>query len=324
MHDHGVTLRCMQANIKDAVAAAWSDAWDRGDFGAFEALVTPDYQRESTRSGRVSTLDEFKQEVTEVRAAFPDLVTRIDRVLVEDDALAVFWTSDGTFTQPLGTVPPTGKRVITNGSNYATLRDGLVSHERVTWDSAELLTHLGLPSLHSAFEDSDADYADESTAPPREMLKAFNKQFISGVTVVTTKDEDGKPRGLAVSAYSSVSLDPPLVLVCVQKSSSTYPSLFRSTNLGINILSSEQQDVLATFASKSADKFADITWHEAPEGSPLIDGSSASIEVEIKERFQALTHTIFIGRVHHATTTDDAPILYKAGKFFDGRGLSQL
>jgi len=314
----------MQENVKDAVTVAWANAWDRGDFGALEALVTDDYQRESTGSGRVCSLAEFQVEINEVRAAFPDLVTRIDQIVQEGDSLAIFWTSTGTFLEPLGSVPPTGKPVITKGSNNSTLRDGRITHERVTWDSNELLTHLGLPSLHSAFEPEENPGDGEAAALPREMLKAFNKQFTSGVTVVTTRDGDNHPRGLAVTAYSSISLDPPLVLLCIQKSSSTYPALFRSANVGINILSSGQRDTLGVFASKSSDKFATIAWHAGPNGSPLIDGSSASIEVEIKERYQALTHTIFIGRVRHAETTDDAPILYKAGKFFDGRGLTEL
>lgn len=314
----------MHGSLREAIGRAWSDVWDRGDFRAFERLVSVDYRRESAGSGRMATLAEFEDEVREVRNAFPDLVTRIEQLVIEDDSLAICWRSDGTFTGPLGTVPPTGRRVITHGSNFSRLRDGLIAHERVTWDASELLTHLGLPSLHSAFEEPDDDYLGEAVAPAREMLKAFNKQFVSGVTVVTTIDEHERPRGLAVSAYTSVSLDPPLVIVCVQKSSSTYPALFRATDLGINILSSEQRDTLAMFASKSPDKFASVDWHPGPGGSPLIDGSSASIEVEIKERFQALTHTIFVGRVHHAETDNAAPILYKAGTFYDGRGLTAL
>ena len=78
------------------------------------------------------------------------------------------------------------------------------------------------------------------------------------------------------------------------------------------------------FASKAPDKFASLDWHPAANGSPLIDGSAASIEVEIKERFQALTHTVFIGRVRSAEATDDAPMIYKAGKFFDSEDLRSL
>ncbi|MDJ1370878.1 flavin reductase [Gulosibacter molinativorax] len=314
----------MQQDIKDAVRHAWAKAWDEGKYTALRELVTSDYRRTSASSGRVMNLDDFINEIDEMRAAFPDMHTTIERIVANDDELAIFWRTDGTFTEPLGNVPPTGTKLQTHGSNFARIRDGKIAEEEVTWDDSALLRDLGLTSLASAFEEAPAVTPIGDALPPREGLKAFNKQFISGVTVVTTTDEEGKPRGLAVSAFSSVSLDPPLVLVCVQKTSSTYPSLFRSSHIGINALSSEQRETIGTFASKSADKFAEIDWHEGPNGSPLIDGSSASIEVEIKERFQALTHTIFIGRVQYAESTDDAPIIYKAAKFYDGRGLAEL
>ncbi|WP_448262397.1 flavin reductase [Microbacterium aurum] len=313
----------MHEDIKGAVRDAWTAAWDYGDFTPFRSLVAPGYTRESTASGRTADIAQFLDEVAEVRAAFPDLETRIDRIVLDGDSLAVFWTSEGTFTHQLGAVPPTGRRVITHGCNDVTVEGGLISRERVTWDSTELLRDSGLPSLHSAFEDTDGP-AMSPEAAPREMLKAFNKQFVSGVTVVTTRDAEDRPRGLAVSSYTSVSLDPPLVLVCIQKTSSTHPEFFRATHFGINIIASSQRDTLDLFASKAPDKFADLAWHSAPQGSPLIDGSSASIEVEIKERFQALTHTVLLGRVQHAETTEQAPILYKAGRFYDGRTLTDL
>lgn len=148
---------------------------------------------------------------------------------------------------------------------------------------------------------------------------------MTGVTVVTTIDGDGNPRGLAANSYASVSLEPPLVLVCVQKTAGTYGSLFRSAHLGINIMSNEQREVVGTFASKVSDKFADISWHAAPGGSPLIDGSAASIEAEIKERFQARTHTVFIARVTHAeVAAEESPMVYKAGRFYDGGDLTSL
>lgn len=316
----------MQAHIKDAVVAAWQSAWDHGDLDAFDHLVTDDYVRVSTGSGRQACLADLKQEIADVRAAFPDLRTVIDHVVVEGDTAAIFWHSTGSFTEPLLDVPPTGSTVHTRGSNLVTIRDGKIAREEVTWDASELLADSGLPSLSSAFEphDTTAVVDEFSRLAPREMLKAFNRQFVTGVTVVTTKDVNGDPLGLAVNSYASLSLDPPLVLVCVQKSSSTYPALFRARHLGINILSNNQQETLRVFASKTADKFSQVRWHEAPAGSPLLDGSSASIEVEIKERFQVLTHTLFIGRVRYVQDTDHDPILYRAGKFFDGSNLTAL
>jgi flavin reductase (DIM6/NTAB) family NADH-FMN oxidoreductase RutF len=159
--------------------------------------------------------------------------------------------------------------------------------------------------------------------PDPELLKGFNRQFVTGVTVVTTKDGDAA-RGLAVNAYSSISLDPPLVMVCIQRTSSTWPALFTATHLGVNILSHKQRGIVSVFASKDPDKFARIDWYPGPHGSPLIPGSAAMLEAEIRERFQAKTHTIFICRVRHAEVGDEAPMIYKAGRFFDGGHLTEL
>jgi flavin reductase (DIM6/NTAB) family NADH-FMN oxidoreductase RutF len=161
------------------------------------------------------------------------------------------------------------------------------------------------------------------THPDMDVMKQVNRQFVSGVTVVTAKD-DQKPRGLAVNAFSSVSLDPPTVMVAVQRTSSTHDCLFRATHLAINILSTEQLDVVKTFATKSDDKFAGLDWAPGPFGSPLIARSSAQMEVEIRERLQASTHTLFLCRVLHATVSDRHPMVYSAGRFFDGAALTAL
>lgn len=313
-------------DVKTTIIETWREAWDLGNTDALACLFTDDYVRVSANSRRERTAEESKSEISEIRAAFPDLTTTIDRILIEGDQGAIYWHSTGTFTQPLNDVPPTGQSVTTHGSNLITFDQGAISREEVTWDAHALLADLGLKSLSSAFESYAGDVVtdDLSGEPSSESLKAFNRQFITGVTVVTTTDEDGKPRGLAVNSYNSISLDPPLVLVCVQKTSSTYPALFRSTHMGINIMSRNQRATIGTFASKTPDKFAELDWHSGANGSPLIDGSAASIEVEIKERFQAITHTVFIGRVRSAEASDDEPMIYKAGKFFDSQDLSAL
>ena len=159
--------------------------------------------------------------------------------------------------------------------------------------------------------------------PDPELMKGFNRQFITGVTVVTTNDGD-QPKGLAVNAYASISVDPPLVMVCVQRTSSTYPALFKATHLGINILSNEQKNVVSVFAGKADDKFASTNWEPGPHGSPLINGSAAMLEAEIRERFQSKTHTVLICRVRHADVGDSAPMVYAAGKFYDGAELQPL
>lgn len=160
--------------------------------------------------------------------------------------------------------------------------------------------------------------------PDIDLMKQVNRQFITGVTVVTTMDGD-IPRGLAVNAFSSISLEPPTVMVCVQHTSSTHDVLFRASHLAINILSVDQLDVVATFASKASDKFATIAWEPGPYGgAPLLPGSSAQMEVEIRERLRASTHSVFICRVVHAAVTENAPMIYSAGRFFDSTQLRTL
>jgi steroid delta-isomerase-like uncharacterized protein len=314
----------MQQAIDSFITDVWASSWDSGDVEALDSLVTEDYVRISKASGHEAGLAELKQEILAVREGFPDLTTTIDNFVLDGDTAAIFWTSRGTHTRPFHGVPPTNRRVETRGSNILTLREGRIVRETVTWDGSELLEALGIKSLADAGAVPEKLVLDTmSGEPDPEVMKGFNRQFVTGVTVVTTTD-GGVAKGLAVNAYSSVSLEPPLVMVCVQKTSSTYPALFASTHLGINILSNAQKDTVSTFASKSADKFAEIAWHEGPNGSPLIDGSSAALEAEIRERFQAKTHTVFICRVRHAEVGGTEPMVYKAGRFYNSEELSPL
>lgn len=156
-----------------------------------------------------------------------------------------------------------------------------------------------------------------------ETVKNVHRQFVTGVTVVTTVDGD-TPRGLAVNAFSSVSLEPPVVLVCVQATSTSYPALFRSNHLAVNILAADQLPVLRVFAAKGHDKFANVDWSPGVHGSPIINGCAASIEVEIGERLRAGTHTVFIGQVVDARTRDTEPLIYRAGEFYAPSGLTAV
>jgi flavin reductase (DIM6/NTAB) family NADH-FMN oxidoreductase RutF/predicted ester cyclase len=295
---------------------------------ALDGLLADGYTRTSKATGATIDVDGLKAEISAARAAFPDLKTIIDDVVEGGDAVAVFWTSTGTHTNRYLDVPPTGLAVQTRGSNILAVKDGRILRESVTWDGSELLAGLGIRPLRGiaarpapaiAVEAEDA----EDAVPSLEVMKAFNRQFVTGVTVVTTKEGE-KPKGLAVNAYCSVSLEPPLVLVCVQKTSSTYPALFSSTHLGINVLGAGQRATVGVFASKAEDKFAELDWHEGPKGSPLLDGSAACLEAEIQERFQAKTHTVFICRVRQAEVENTPPMVYKAGGFYSGEDLTEL
>ena len=96
--------------------------------------------------------------------------------------------------------------------------------------------------------------------------------FPTGVAVVTGIDADGKPAGMAVGSFSSVSLDPPLVAFMPDKSSSSWPKFRDSGSFCVNILGAEQESVCRTFASRGGDKFAELSWRPAGSGAPVLDG----------------------------------------------------
>lgn len=317
-----LTVIGMQQTLEPLITSAWREAWDKGDLNALDGLVADGYTRISKATGATVDITGLKAEIAAVREAFPDLRTTIDNIVEGEGTVAVFWTSTGTHIHEYLGVPATGLTVQTRGSNILVLEDGQITKETVTWDGSELLAALGIRPLRGTATPEVGDGGD-SPELDADLMKAFNRQFITGVTVVTTKEGE-TPKGLAANSYCSVSIEPPLVLICVQKTSSTYPALFSSSHLGINILGTGQRETVRVFASKAPDKFAELEWHEGPNGSPLLDGSAASLEAEIQERFQAKTHTVFICRVRHAEIDDSAPMVYKAGRFYDGGNLAEL
>lgn len=152
--------------------------------------------------------------------------------------------------------------------------------------------------------------------------KEAHRRFPTGVTVVTTT-VDGTPYGLAVNAFSSVSMDPPMVLVCVKSTSQTHPHLEISDHIGINILANDQEWIAQAFASSGGDKFAGISWHSSLTGAPLLDGAAAAFEVKIDQRIPAGSHTIFLGEVVAVEAEGERqPLLYLGGAFHDSSSLA--
>lgn len=154
-------------------------------------------------------------------------------------------------------------------------------------------------------------------------LRQVHRKFVTGVTVVTTM-ADSQPRGLAVNAFTSISLDPPLTLVCINKSSNTFNSLFQSQYIGINVLSHHQGTICRWFASKRTDKFADIDWVAGEYGSPLLAQCCAWMEARVLERLDAHTHVVFVCEVVGAACTSEPPLIYSNGGFFDGAYLAPV
>lgn len=120
--------------------------------------------------------------------------------------------------------------------------------------------------------------------------------FPTGVTVVTAMTDDG-PAGMAIGSFSSVSLDPPLVLFCPQKTSGSWNRIKGSGSFCVNILAEDQEDVSRVFASKSDDKFAEIGWKHSGNGAPRITGVLAHIDCDIHEVLDGGDHDIVLGLV---------------------------
>ncbi|WP_027167689.1 alpha/beta fold hydrolase [Mesorhizobium sp. WSM3224] len=146
--------------------------------------------------------------------------------------------------------------------------------------------------------------------------------FLTGVTIVTTIDEAGDPRGFTANSFTSVSLDPPLVLVCIAKKAMGHRAFSTSRGFAINILSEAQKAASGIFASKAADKFASVAWQSGQTGNPLIEGSVAVFDCGMEQLIDAGDHSILIGRVHDFTHNGAQPLGYCRGAYVTP-GLSQ-
>lgn len=143
-------------------------------------------------------------------------------------------------------------------------------------------------------------------------------QFATGVTVITT-GVNGWLHGMTANAITSVSLDPLLLLVCVEKEAHTHDHLSRAAAFTVSILAEDQQDVSQTFATPNEPeegRLQGVGYRIGENGAPIIDGCLASIQCEVTEQTDGGDHTIFIGRVLDATSERDAPpLLFYQGKY---------
>lgn len=149
---------------------------------------------------------------------------------------------------------------------------------------------------------------------PRELRKALGT-FMTGVTVITTVDGEDRPRGFTANSFTSVSLDPPLVLVCIDHNALSYPVYAAREHFAVNILAEEQREISGIFAGKASDKFSYVSWHRGVTGSPLIDGSLAWVDCRVHKRVEAGDHMVLIGEVRDFHYTPANPLGYFRGAY---------
>jgi flavin reductase (DIM6/NTAB) family NADH-FMN oxidoreductase RutF len=135
-------------------------------------------------------------------------------------------------------------------------------------------------------------------------------QFTTGITVVTTLDDEGRPHGMTVNSFSSVSLDPPLVLVSIDLRNAILGHFISSSWFAINILGEHQEDLSRRFSSASENRFLDLSWHAGVSGTPLLDGVLAQLECSVVRTFEVGDHTVLIGEVRRAGYSEGKPLVY--------------
>ncbi len=158
-----------------------------------------------------------------------------------------------------------------------------------------------------------------STSVTPEEFKSCMARFASGVTVVTTRDQQGTPWGLTVSAFSSISLVPPLCMVSIDRQCRQLPDLQGGTSaLAVNILSDQQEALSNLFASRQADKFQGLPWKQGSTyGCPILPDCLANCEAEIVQRVVSGDHDIFVARLCSVAVADGKPLLYYGGAYGD-------
>ena len=148
----------------------------------------------------------------------------------------------------------------------------------------------------------------------RALRDAFGR-FATGVTVLTTRDSDGTPRGFTANSFSSVSLEPPLVLVCIGNNALSGPAFRAAPHFAINVLSAAQEETAMLFASRREDKFEQTEWHPGLHEVPLLSGALAKIVCAQHKLVEAGDHVILIGEVLETAISDGPALGYHRGGF---------
>jgi 3-hydroxy-9,10-secoandrosta-1,3,5(10)-triene-9,17-dione monooxygenase reductase component len=153
--------------------------------------------------------------------------------------------------------------------------------------------------------------ADPLDAVSPDVFRSVMGHFVTGITVVTTL-AGGRPQGITVNALSSVSLEPPLVMVALDRRRFITPSVRNAGRYAVNVLSEDQQDLSDCFAGAPVepgrDAFCGARWTAGPTGLPLLDGAIATLECTVVQTFEAGDHELFIGRVDTLGSREDRPM----------------
>ena len=140
-------------------------------------------------------------------------------------------------------------------------------------------------------------------------------RFSTGVAIASVLDAQGTPHGLTVSSFTSASLEPPLILICLGHRVSAIDAFRASPHFGINVLAGDQRDLAERFARKTQDRFDGLNWRRGKTGVPLLPGVLAAIECAVRQRIAAGDHDVFVGEMVGARVAAGRPLIHFASHF---------
>ena len=153
-----------------------------------------------------------------------------------------------------------------------------------------------------------------SLVDPNHFRKACS-QFATGITIPTVLGSDGKPHGFTANSFTSVSLSPPMVLICVDNQANVIEHFRTASSFGINILEATQQSLSSRFAGRGHDRFRGVDWRPGELGAPLIDGAIAHMVCSVTNVLEVGDHFVFFGKVIFAQFYAGNPLLYFQGRY---------
>ncbi|MGN6781675.1 MAG: flavin reductase family protein [Marmoricola sp.] len=205
-------------------------------------------------------------------------------------------------------------------SSSSPVPEGMNPDAARTWPSSELIESWLGDTVYDVQlrpgEDSAVPVDDPQRAEAARHFRDVLGRFASGVTVVTSTS-DGEPVGMTCQSFSSVSLEPPLVLFCPARTSRAWPLIQRSGHFCVNLLAHDQAEISNLMATKGIDKFASVEWQRSQAtGSPLLAGILGYVDCSIEAVHEAGDHYIVVGRVEDLDTMDaPEPLLFFQGRY---------
>lgn len=157
---------------------------------------------------------------------------------------------------------------------------------------------------------ADQDHGLDSVA-----FRAALARFPSGVTIVTTRSKAGTLHGFTASSFAALSLDPPLVLVCLDRGADCFPVFMAAEQFVVNIVTPTHAELATKFATKGANKFAQGSFEFDEQGHPLLPDAAAVVRCELEQAVPGGDHVILVGRAYDARTGSGEPVMWYRGEF---------